>query len=119
MNNDSWVSFPTACGPSHLMVPHKVFGGGHVMGALTRGQNSVPQANINFVRSFLDMEGIEVLAADLGGDYGRKVLFLPRLGKVFVKKLVPTEDSPLLSRERRYQEVIRREAQEEDITLFE
>jgi chemotaxis protein CheD len=96
----------------------KVFGGGHVLQAVNPGANSVPLANIQFIKAFLSMEGIKVLKSDLGGNHGRKVLYLPRLGKVYVKQLVPDDNQTLAARERQYQTSLRRETKEEDLTLF-
>lgn len=96
----------------------KVFGGGHVLQSVNPGANSVPSANIQFIKAFLSMEGIKVLKSDLGGSHGRKVLYLPRLGKVFVKQLVSDDNQVLASRERQYQTNLRRETKDEDLTLF-
>jgi len=96
----------------------KVFGGGHVLNSVPHTQDAVPAANIQFVKSFLSMEGIRVVSSDVGGSYGRKVLFLPKTGKVFVKTLVPEAASKLAVREQRYQKTLRRETKEEDVTLF-
>lgn len=96
----------------------KVFGGGHVLDSVPNTRNTVPQANIRFVKAFLSMEGIKVVSSDVGGDHGRKVLFLPATGKVYLKRLVTAEDSTLVKRERRYERSLRSEAKEEDLTLF-
>jgi chemotaxis protein CheD len=95
----------------------KVFGGGHVLNVATT-KNSVPATNIQFIKAYLSMEGIQVIKSDVGGFHGRKVLYLPRLGKVFIKRLVPDDDSKLAERERRYQSHMAREAQEENVTIF-
>lgn len=96
----------------------KVFGGGHVLNSVAKSHNTVPESNIQFVKSFLSMEGIKVVNSDVGGVHGRKVLFLPYSGKVFVKPLIPDADSKLAAREQRYQKSIRREVKEEDVTMF-
>ncbi len=96
----------------------KVFGGGHVLQSVTLNKNSVPSSNIQFIKAFLSMEGITILKSDVGGYHGRKVLFVPRLNKVFVKRLVPEADSVLADREKTYQSHLRRESKEEDLVLF-
>jgi chemotaxis protein CheD len=96
----------------------KIFGGGHVLHSVANSSNSVPSSNIAFVKAFMSMEGIPVLKEDLGGIHGRQVLFLPRAGRVFIKQLIPDADSALAVRERQYQSSLRREAKEEDVTLF-
>jgi len=95
----------------------KVFGGGHVLNSVPHTKNTVPQANLEFVKAFLSMEGIKVVSADVGGTYGRKVLYLPYLGKAFVKPLVSGADR-VVARERRYQSDLSREVKQEDVTLF-
>ncbi|MBI4800761.1 MAG: chemoreceptor glutamine deamidase CheD [Desulfarculus sp.] len=95
----------------------KVFGGGHVLNVAT-SKNSVPAANIQFVKAYLSMEGIQVIKSDVGGYHGRKVLYLPQLGKVYVKHLVPDDDSKLAERERQYQKHLARETKEESVTIF-
>ena len=79
---------------------------------------NVPNSNIKFARAFLDMEGIKVLKSDVGGRLGRKILYLPRLGKVFVKKLVPEAEPDLARREVRYHSRLKRESEPEGLTLF-
>ena len=73
----------------------KVFGGGHVLDTLSSHSCDIPTSNINFVKSFMVMEGIRVLSSDLGGSYGRKLLYLPKSGKAYVKK-IKTEPDPSL-----------------------
>jgi len=96
----------------------KVFGAAHVLDSVAQSQTSVPEANLKFVKAFLSMEGIKVLKSDVGGIYGRKVLYLPKSGKVFVKKLKPEAAPDLAAMESRYQKSLRREVKSEDLTLF-
>jgi chemotaxis protein CheD len=96
----------------------KFFGGGHVLASLPATENAVPKANIEFINSFLSMEGIKVLTSDVGGNHGRKLLYLPALGKAYVKRLVPGGDDQVAEIERRYKRSLKRESQEEEVTLF-
>lgn len=96
----------------------KVFGGGHVLACLPNTSKAVPQANIDFVQSFLSMEGIKIINSDVGGQCGRKVLYVPVLGKAYVKRLAPLADDALAHRERSYEKSLQREASGEDVTLF-
>jgi chemotaxis protein CheD len=63
----------------------KVFGGGAVL----RGFNTmnVGERNAKFVREYLRMENIRIVAEDLNDIWPRKVNYFPRTGKVMVKKL--------------------------------
>jgi chemotaxis protein CheD len=73
----------------------KVFGGGHVLN-FRKSDGNIPQANINFVKSYLEFEEIPVVASDLGGDVGRKIIFLPAEGgRVLVKKLMKSPENAI------------------------
>jgi len=96
----------------------KVFGGGHVLNSVPQTAKNVPQANIDFVKAFLSMEGIPVVNSDVGGRYGRKVLYLPSTGKAYVRSLVPEDNRKLADREVKYEKHLRKETKGEDLTLF-
>lgn len=96
----------------------KVFGGAHVLHAVPNTARTVPQANIEFIKSFLSMEGIPVENSNVGGRYGRKVLYLPRNGKAYVKKLISEETRRLAAKEGKYESHISREVKKQDLTLF-
>lgn len=78
----------------------KVFGGGRVMATLTSSQ--VGERNSAFVREFLKVEGIAVVAEDLLDIYPRKVYYFPQTGKVLVKKLIRMHNDTLIRRESEY-----------------
>ena len=92
----------------------KVFGGAHVLGR--RGsQVSVPEQNIEFVRSFLETEGFPLLNADVGGEQPRQVHFHTDSGRAFVKRVTGAA-AKLAQRERRS---MRTPPAYGDVTLFE
>lgn len=64
----------------------KLFGGAHVL-ATEESAGSVPQRNIKFIEEFMRVEGVPILAKDLGGTQARRVHFQPHTGLVFVKKV--------------------------------
>lgn len=66
---------------SNLVI--KVFGGGKISAAL----RDVGAVNAAFVRDFLINEGYTIAGEDLGGNYARKVMFVPSTGKAFIKRL--------------------------------
>ena len=103
-------------GREHLSA--KVFGGGHVLSTVAASASSVPQSNIEFVKAFLSMEGIPVLSSDVGGVHGRKVLFLPKTGQVFVKKLVPEAEAKVFANEEKFKKTLT-QPKSEDVTLFQ
>lgn len=77
-------------GASRKNFQAKVFGGGHVLQTL-ESADSVPQKNIAFIRRFMATERIPVLHEDVGGKRTRRVLFLPHLGEVHLKRLQSQE----------------------------
>lgn len=62
----------------------KIFGGAQMSKETVL---NVGKSNIDFVKNYLQMEGIEVEVEDLGGPWPRKVLFHPNSGKVLLKRL--------------------------------
>ncbi|WP_020565713.1 chemoreceptor glutamine deamidase CheD [Methylosarcina fibrata] len=58
--------------------------------------------NCDFLRSYLELEKIPVLADDLLGHYPRKIYFFPGQGKVLVKKLLRQHNATILQREQEY-----------------
>ncbi len=95
----------------------KVFGGGHVLASVSNTNTSVPQSNIEFVKAFLSMEGIPVLGSDVGGVHGRKILFIPKTGQVFVKKLVAEAEAKVFANEEKFKKTIT-QPKSEEVTLF-
>lgn len=66
----------------------KVFGGGAVLD--NDGNISIMKVgdrNIDFAMQFLELEGIPVIAKDVGGIFGRKLLLKTDTFEVFVKKI--------------------------------
>jgi len=61
----------------------KFFGGGNVM----QRMRGVGDQNADFARRYAEAEGLNVLAWDLGGDRGRRIMFDPESGKVWRKFL--------------------------------
>ena len=64
----------------------KVFGGGAVLSAMQ--QMNIGERNARFVLNYLKLEGIPVLAQDLGDSHARRIHYFPRSGKVLVRKMV-------------------------------
>lgn len=72
--------------PQRLVV--KLFGGSS--GIMTSGRGNVFDIggrNISAVRSWLVGAGVPIAKADVGGNQGRKLLFLTHTGDVWVKRL--------------------------------
>jgi chemotaxis protein CheD len=75
----------------------KVFGGAAVLAGMTT--MNIGDRNSAFVRRYLAMENIRIVAEDLQGSHPRKVAFLPRTGQVMVKKLRLAQDPSVTERE--------------------
>lgn len=83
----------------------KAFGGGNVLGTCSGRQNGfecVSTANVRFVREFLQSDGIPLLAADLGGNFGRQIHFTGEDYSVYVRKIHSQQNRALVEEERHY-----------------
>ncbi|MEE9397797.1 MAG: chemoreceptor glutamine deamidase CheD [Methylococcales bacterium] len=92
----------------------KVFGGGKIIASMT----NIGLKNIDFVLDYIDTEGIDLLAQDLGDIYPRKVVYYPTTGRVRVKKLQDLHDKKIVSREIDYGKTIKDAPVEGEIDLF-
>lgn len=95
----------------------KLFGGGKVLEGL--GQIDIGEKNISFIRGYVLLEQLKVIAEDLGDVYPRKVMYLPRTGQVWMKKLRKVNNKTIESREQRYKAAIQQIPVESDIELFD
>lgn len=102
----------------HLIA--KVFGGAHLL-RFRRSDGNIPEANIVFARTYLAFEEIPLVASDVGGTTGRKIIFLEG-SRVLVKKLQPDSAPDFLDAENRYKATLLHTRKEEisgGLTLFE
>lgn len=94
----------------------KIFGGGNVMRGFTLA--NVGQRNADFVRKFLAIERIPVVAHDLLDVYPRKLYFFAQTGRVLVKKLRSVHNDTIVQREKDYSERLRYSPVDGDAELF-
>jgi len=80
----------------------KLVGGGELLG----GASSVGNRNADFARCVVRDAGLPVVAEDLGGAHGRRVVFLPETGQLFVKHLSSAVLLDVSASEERYQQRI-------------
>ena len=92
----------------------KLFGGGKIMQAMM----DVGRKNIEFVLDYLNTEGYQAIAKDLGDVFPRKVLYFPKSGKVRVKKLKSMHNDTIVKRESAYMDQLRVEPVEGEVELF-
>lgn len=65
----------------------KVFGGACVIDAFRERDNHLGVKNVEVARKLLAQEGIPVVGEDVGGNRGRKLVFLVSEGTVWVRQL--------------------------------
>lgn len=93
----------------------KVFGGAAV---LSRISSLVGERNVNFVETYLRLEGIPIVAQQVGGSLARQVFFFPRSGEAFVRQVQATETAALVQREQAFEQKIQAEKPQSSIYLF-
>ncbi|MEJ2793571.1 chemoreceptor glutamine deamidase CheD [Iodobacter sp. LRB] len=103
-------------GGSKSSLEAKVFGGGNVLRGFT--VSNIGQKNVDFVRSFLDLERIPVVSEDLLDIFPRKVYFFPQTGRVLVKKLKAVHNNTIVDREKDYSSRLQYAKQGGDVDLF-
>jgi len=92
----------------------KVTGGGQMLGQVS----VIGQRNVEFVREFLQVEGLQISSEDLGGDMPRKVMYMPEQGRMLVKRMPNTHMNRLLEAEAGYQRQLGNQMEETDVELF-
>lgn len=92
----------------------KVFGGGQVLEHFT----AIGEKNISFVREYLDIEQLTVIAEDVGGRSPRKVLYYPDTGRARVRKLRVLRNETILQREKHYLDTLEKEPVSGNVELF-
>ena len=93
----------------------KLFGGGRILTSMT----DVGARNIDFVLSFVRIEGYTIAAQDLGGMQPRKIVYFPALGRVRVRRLRAIENRSIADRERIYLASLGAQGDGGDVELFD
>ena len=94
----------------------KVFGGGRVLSGLQA--MNVGTRNADFVRNYLRVEKIRLVAEDLNDIHPRKVVYFPLSGRVLVKKLESSNTLELAAREQVYVKSLQSGLSGGDVELF-
>lgn len=63
----------------------KVFGGADTL--ISKSSNTIGSQNIKVTLDILGREGLSVAAADVGDNFGRKLIFISASGDVYLKRL--------------------------------
>jgi len=104
-------------GGSRKNLEVKLFGGGRVLAGMSK--IDIGEKNIAFIRGYVLLEQLNVIAHDLGDVYPRKVIYSPKTGKVWMKKLLSRHNNTVALREKRYKVEIEHVPVESDIELFD
>ncbi len=98
-----------AQGASPKRLVAKAFGGGNVVDSL---RVAIGTRNATLAKSWLETEGIPLLAHDFGGPWARKVIFDPRSGVAFCRRIPVTrpEVKETVRSEFNYEERLQRPA---------
>jgi chemotaxis protein CheD len=67
----------------------RLFGGACVLDAF-RASSTLGARNVETARGWLDAQRIRVVEENVGGDFGRKVVFDPRTGAALVRVIAPS-----------------------------
>jgi chemotaxis protein CheD len=92
----------------------KLFGGAQILAS----SRNIGQRNIEFIQTFLSIEGLRAVAEDLGDVHPRTIAYKPGTGKVHVKRLRPLEATAIAARETSYMAEIAGRPQGGDVELF-
>ena len=92
----------------------KLFGGGRVLAHMT----DVGKRNIDFALEYIHLEGLKLIAEDLGDRYPRKVQYYPSSGSARMKKLRAVHNRTVTEREEVYMSEIEQTPVAGDIELF-
>ena len=92
----------------------KIVGGGKIIANMS----NIGLRNVDFVKEYIETEGLVLLGEDVGDIYPRKVDYYPMTGKVKVKKLRSMHNDSIVSREEEYASIINEKPVKGDIELF-
>jgi chemotaxis protein CheD len=78
------------CGVAHNETEIKIFGGADTL--MSKSSSSIGRQNIKITLDIMGREKLRVKAADVGDNFGRKLIFFSHTGEVFLKRLVNPYD---------------------------
>lgn len=93
----------------------KIFGGSKIIESMT----DVGSSNIRFVRNYLKIEDLKVVAEDVGGTNPRKVMYFPDTGKALVKRIRDLHNDTIIKRESAYIESFDEDVTQGSVDLFD
>ncbi len=92
----------------------KIFGGGRILAKMT----DVGARNIEFVNDYIQTEGLQLIAADVGDIFPRMVVYFPQSGRAKVKRLRSLHNNVIADQENSYVRSIADKPVAGDVELF-
>ncbi|MDA3868458.1 MAG: chemoreceptor glutamine deamidase CheD [Gammaproteobacteria bacterium] len=92
----------------------KLFGGGRVLNINT----DIGGKNVDFVKQYLQKEGLRIESEDTRGFWPRKVQYFPLTGRVRIKRLNSVHNDTLTRRELEYLKTLKEKKIEGKVDLF-
>lgn len=95
---ESLINSLLKCGAQRERLEVKLFGGGNILSA----HSHIGARNIDFAHAFLRIEGLTLLAEDVGEVHPRRVVYFPVTGRVLVRRMRSLDHRELAESERRH-----------------
>ncbi len=92
----------------------KMCGAGRIIQSMT----DVGLKNIEFIKTFLQTEGYDVVSEDLGDIYPRKVRYSPKTGKLMIKKLRTMHNQTIVDREMQFKNHLDKDLIAGEVEMF-
>ncbi len=105
--------FKVGADRNHLVA--KIFGGG----SMFESEQDIGIRNAEFAQEFLNLEGIDLAVKDIGTSFARKIRFVPKTGKVMVKKLESLHTKQVQEIEHKFASGLFSEAANDEVKLFD
>ena len=93
----------------------KLVGGGRILTSMT----DVGERNIAFARNWLRLEGLRIVAEDVGESFPRRILYFPAAGRVLLHRLRSLDGRTIACREQQYLADLDATSAGGDVELFE
>lgn len=111
---ESLINDILKCGGRRENLEVKILGGARILENMT----NIGRLNIDFVRLYIQTEGLRLIGEDVDDVYPRKVVYFPALGKVLVKKLRALHEKAVADDEQKYRSMLEEEPVKGDVELF-
>jgi len=94
----------------------KIFGGANV---LKNASRDIGQKNAQFTKNFFQRENLRIATEDIGGNYGRRIVFHPASGKVLLKNIGDAQEiTKITQSEKQILDKVSQTTEGNDVELF-